>query len=132
MKPDFYTKTVLTIIAVALVILVIENTTMVNQAKADKANFNKFATVPINDDGSINVKLSSDEMDVNVKSIGGSSVYGALPINLKEISGSSFNGALPINFKELNGSSISSNGLPVNITAVNGTSVYSAIPVKQQ
>ncbi len=132
MKPDFYTKTVLTIIAGALVTLAIQNTKLVNDAKADKTNFNKFASVPINNDGSINVKLMSDQMDVNVKSIGGNSVYGALPINLKEIGGSSFYGALPINFKELNGSAISSNGLPVNVTAVNGTSVYNAIPVKQQ
>lgn len=131
MKPDYYTKTVLTVIAVALVALVIQNATIVNEAKADKTNFNKFASVPINNDGSINVKLMSDQMDVNVKSIGGSSVYGALPINLKEIGGSSFYGALPVNFKELNGSAISSNGLPVNIAAVNGTSVYSAIPVKE-
>lgn len=131
MKTDIYTKTVLTVIAVALVTLVFQNTKLVNEAKADKTNFNKFATVPINTDGSINVKLSSDQMDVNIKSIGGSSVYGALPINLKEIGGSSFYGAMPINFKELNGSAISSNGLPVNITAVNGTSVYSAIPVKE-
>ena len=132
MKTDIYTKTILTVIAVALVLLVIQNTTIVNEAKADKTNFNKFATVPVNNDGSINVTLISDQLDVNLKSIGGSSVYGALPINLKEIGGSSVHGAMPVNFKEINGSSISSNGLPVNITAVNGTSVYSAIPVKQQ
>ena len=132
MKPDFYTKTVLTVIAIALVTLVVQNTQMVNEAKADKINFNKFVSVPINDDGSINVKMVSDQMDVNIKSIGGIGIYGALPINLKEISGNNFYGAIPINFKELNGSSISSNGLPVNITAVNGTSIYSAIPVKEQ
>ncbi len=132
MKTDIYTKTILTVIAAALVLLVIQNTTMVNEAKADKTNFNKFATVPVNNDGSINVKLLSDQLDVNLKSIGGSSVYGALPINLKEVGGSSVHGALPVNFKEFNGSSIGSNGLPVNITAVNGTSIYSAIPVKQQ
>lgn len=131
MKPDIYTKTILTVIAIALVLLVIQNTTIVNEAKADKTNFNKFATVPVNNDGSINVKLISDQLDVNLKSIGGSSVYGALPINLKEVGGSSVHGALPVNFKEVNGSSISSNGLPVNITAVNGTSIYSAIPVKE-
>ncbi len=132
MKVDFYTKTVLTVIAAALVTLVFQNTKLVNEAKADKINFNKFTSVPINDDGSVNVKLVSDQMAVNIKSIGGSSIYGSLPMNLKEIGGNSFYGALPINFKELNGSSISSNGLPVNITAVNGTSIYSAIPVKQQ
>ena len=132
MKPDFYTETVLTVIAIALITLVIQNMTIVNEAKADKTNFNKFASVPVNNDGSINVKLISDQMDVNVKSIGGSSVYGTLPMNLKEIGGSSFYGSLPVNFKELNGSAINSSGLPVNITAVSGTSVYSAIPVKQQ
>ena len=132
MKPDFYTKTVLTVIALALVTLVIQNTKIVNEAKADKINFNKFASIPINDDGSVNVKLISDQMDINIKSIGGSSIYGALPINLKEIGGNSFYGTLPVNLKELNGSSVGSNGLPVNIEAVHGTAVYSAIPVKQQ
>ena len=132
MKPDFYTKIILTVIAVALVVLVIQNSSIVNEAKADKINFNKFATVPVNNDGSINVKMVSEQLDVNVKSIGGSSIYGALPVNLKELGGNSFHGALPVNFKEISGSSISSNGLPVNITAVSGTTVYSAIPVKQQ
>ncbi len=131
MKPDFYTKTVLTIIAGALVILVIQNTKLVNEAKADKTNFNKFAAVPVNNDGSINVKLVSDQMDVNIKSIGGSSVYGALPMNLKEIGGSSFYGSIPINFKEFNGSAVSSNGLPVNIESVDGISVNSAVPIKE-
>ncbi|MES2593020.1 MAG: hypothetical protein V4608_14150 [Bacteroidota bacterium] len=131
MKPDLYTKTVLTVIATALVLLVLQNTIIFNEAKADKINFNSFSSVPINPDGSINVKLISEQMDVNIKSIGGSSVYGALPMNLKEISGSSFNGTLPVNFKELGGNAISSSGLPVNIESVNGVSVYNAIPVKE-
>ena len=116
MKSDLYTKSLLTIIAAALIAIVIQNgkSNLINDAKAEKINFNKFATVPVNSDGSINVKVISD-MDVNIHSIGGSSVYGALPINIKEC----------------NGSSISSNGLPVNIEAVDGTSVYSAIPVKE-
>ncbi|MGB3947033.1 MAG: hypothetical protein WBM13_03545 [Bacteroidia bacterium] len=131
MKTDFYTKLILTVIAVSLVLLVLQNSTVVNEAKADKFNFNKFATVPINDDGSINVRLVSEQMDVNVKSIGGSSVYGALPINLKEIGGSSFYGTLPVNLKEISSSSVSSNGLPVNIKAVDGFSVNGAIPTKE-
>jgi hypothetical protein len=128
MKSDLYSKSVLTVIAVALVALVFQNM-RVNEAHASKTDFNKFATVPVNPDGSINVNVISD-MDVNIRSIGGSSVYGALPINLKEISGSSFYGSLPVNVKEISGTAVSSNGLPVNIEAVNGTSVYSAIPVK--
>ena len=123
MKTDLYTKSLLTIIAGALVVLVIQNSgiSVLNEAKADKSNFNTparpaggFATVPINPDGSINVKMISD-MDVNIHSIGGSSVYGSLPINIKEC----------------NGSSISPNGLPVNIESVDGMSIYSAIPVKE-
>ncbi|MCW3102797.1 MAG: hypothetical protein JWO09_1237 [Bacteroidetes bacterium] len=114
MKTDLYTKGVLSVIAVALVALVIQNIKPVNEAQAGPVNFNSFASVPINEDGSINVRMTSD-MDVNIHSIGGSSVYGALPVNLKEISGSS----------------LSSNGIPVNIEAVDGMNVYSAIPVKE-
>jgi len=130
MKTDLYTKSVLSVIAAALVVLVVQNTKP-NEAKADNPNFNHFASVPVNDDGSINVKMVSD-MDVNIHSIGGSSVYGALPVNVKELGGSSCSGALPVNMKELGGSSISSSsGLPVNIEAVNGSSIYSAVPVKE-
>ena len=130
MKTDLYTKGVLSVIAVALVTLVIQNSQMVNEAKAGNPNFNSFASIPINEDGSINVKMLSD-MDVNIHSIGGSSIYGALPINLKEIGGSSFYGSLPINIKEMNGSAVNSAGIPVNIESVDGMSVYSAIPVKE-
>jgi hypothetical protein len=126
---DYYTKFILTIIAVSLVIIVFQNTGIINEAKAGKTNFNTFASVPINADGSINVKLTND-MDVNLKSIG-SSIYGALPINLKEIGGSSFYGAVPINVKELSGSTIGSAGVPVNIESVDGIGVFSAVPVKE-
>lgn len=130
MKTDLYTKTILTVIAIALTALVFKNTAIVNEAKADKTKLSRYASIPLNEDGSINVKLVSD-MDVNIKSVGGSSVYGTIPINLKEVSGSSFYGTLPINIKEFGGSSVSSNGLPVNIEALNGSSVYSSLPVKE-
>ena len=110
--------------------MVFKNTSIVSEAKADKTNFSRYASIPLNEDGSINVKLVSD-MDVNIKSIGGSNVYGTIPMNLKEIAGSSFYGTLPINIKEYGGSSVSSNGLPVNIEALNGSSIYSAMPVKE-
>lgn len=130
MKNDLYTKGVLTVIAAALVMLVVQNSHITNEAQAGTTNFNKFASVPVNEDGSINVRMLSD-MDVNIHSIGGSSVYGALPVNLKEISGSSFYGSLPVNLKELSGSSLNSNGIPVNIEAVDGLNVYGAVPVKE-
>jgi hypothetical protein len=130
MKTDLYTKSVLTVIAVALGFIALENFHFTNEAKAEHPDFNKFATVPVNSDGSINVKVVSD-MDVNIHSIGGSSIYGSLPINLKEIGGSSFYGNLPVNIKEISGSSFGTYGMPVDIKAVNGQSIYSAVPVKE-
>jgi hypothetical protein len=112
MKTDVYTKTVLTIIASALTIIAFQNTDFFPKANASKLS--GFATVPVNPDGSINVKMT-DNMKVDIAAIGGSSIYGSLPINLKEISGSSIN---------------TSNGIPVNIEAVDGSSVYEAVPVK--
>lgn len=130
MKTDLYTKSVLTVIAAALLIIVFQNTRVVPEAKAGRPDFNKFANIPINSDGSINVRLI-EQMDVNLKSIGGSSVYGELPVNLKEIGGTSLYSTIPVNIKELGGGSISSNGIPVNIEAVDGYSVNSAVPVKE-
>jgi hypothetical protein len=136
MKTDLYTKSILTIIAVALIMLVFKNPGSFNEANAGPANFNnmqlngKYTLLPLNEDGSINVKMV-DEMDVNIRSIGGSSIYGSLPVNLKEVGGSSFYGSLPVNLKEMSGSTINSSGIPVNIESVDGMSVYSAVPIKE-
>ena len=111
MKTDLFTKTILTVIAAALITIAFQNFT--TEAVASKSVVNSFASVPVNDDGSINVKMT-DVMDINISKVGGSSLYGSLPVNLKE----------------MNGSSLSSYGLPVNIYAVGGSSVYGAVPVK--
>lgn len=130
MKTDLYTKSVLTVIAVCLICIVIQQGGMFKEAQAGPTNFNRYNGIPANEDGSINVKVVSD-MDVNIRSIGGSSVYGALPVNLKEVGGNGLYGALPVNLKEVNGSGVNSNGVPVNIESVDGMSVYSAVPVKE-
>jgi len=114
MKTDIYTKVVLTIIAIALSVIAVQNMSLVRPAHAaDK-------------------KMVADEINVNIQKIGGSSVYGALPVNLKEVGGSNFYGNLPVNIKEVSGSSVSYNGIPVNIQAVNGSSIYDAVPVKNK
>jgi hypothetical protein len=112
MKTDFYTKTVLTVIASALTIIAFQNSEILPKANASKLS--GFATVPINPDGSINVKMI-DNMKVDISAIGGNSIYGSLPINLKEVNGNSIN---------------TSYGIPVNIEAVDGTSIFEAMPVK--
>jgi hypothetical protein len=73
MKTDLYTKCVLTVIAIALTLLALQNTSLVNEAKADPVNFNKlpapgYATIPVNADGSLNVKVIND-MDVNIQAV---------------------------------------------------------------
>ncbi|WP_183564452.1 hypothetical protein [Mucilaginibacter sp. SP1R1] len=66
MKTDLYTKIVLTVIAVALSANLIKST--INPAMADSKH---YATVPVNADGSINVKIAKagDVLDVNIKSV---------------------------------------------------------------
>ena len=69
MKTDAYTKTVLTIIAVCLLFIAGKQLDLV--PKAYGAGDVNFATVPLNEDGSMNVRvLSLDEdaeMGVNIE-----------------------------------------------------------------
>ncbi len=115
MKTDLYTKTILTVIAGALMLIAFQNTEFFTKANANRS-ISGFATVPANPDGSINVKFT-DEMKVNVTSVGGNYVYNSIPINVKELDGSSISGSY---------------GLPVNIKALNGSSIYDAVPVKNK
>ena len=114
MKTDIYTKAILTIIAGALSVIAFQQAEILPKANAAKVN--SFLSVPVNPDGSINVKFS-DEMKVNISSVGGYPVYGSLPINLKEVSGSSIN---------------TSYGIPVNVEAVDGSTIFEALPVKMK
>ncbi len=97
MKTDMYTKTVLTVIALALSVLVIQNSGLISTAQASRSNINSFSQVPVNEDGTISVKVAND-MDVNISKIGGSSVCGSygLPVNIQALAGSSIYGALPV------------------------------------
>jgi len=68
MKPDTYTKSVLTVIALCLLFIVSKQVDLVPKAYGNgEVN---FATVPLNEDGSMNVRvlsLSEDaDMDVNI------------------------------------------------------------------
>ena len=120
MKTDLYTKTILTVIAVALIVIAFQKVDLFPTANASSEGASKpnsaFISVPVNPDGSINVKMM-DNMKVDIAAIGGSSVYGALPVNMKEINGSNISGSY---------------GIPVNIQALNGSSIYDALPVKMK
>jgi hypothetical protein len=114
MKTDVYTKVMLSLIAGALIVIAFQNVDFIPKANASKSTA-AFVSIPVNSDGSINVKMM-DNMKVDISAVGGSSIYGALPINMKELAGSN----------------ISSYGLPVNIQSVNGSSIYDGVPVKMK
>ena len=133
MKTDNYLRFILTIIAVALVILVLQNANIISSAKAAVEPAKSYALVPVNPDGTVSVSLKSvsETMDVNIKQVGGSSVYESLPVlpkggpvdvNIKEVSGSSVYGALPILPK--------GNALDINIDQLGGFKVYGKLPVE--
>lgn len=74
MRSDFYTKFVLTIIAICLTIIVIKDVEFIPKLHAEpqpvKALNGNYGLVPINADGSINVKLVNEEViDVQIRGI---------------------------------------------------------------
>lgn len=77
MKIDKFTKVVLAIIALNLTILTLKNLDLIPKAYANEPKNNtelspnmNYGLVPLNDDGSINVKLTSgDVVDVQIRGI---------------------------------------------------------------
>jgi len=75
---DTFTKIILSIIAFCLVVLVIQNASFIPEAQANTNLPNGYGLVPINEDGSINVRFTEqNRIDVNVHSIGGNFIYGS-------------------------------------------------------
>lgn len=104
MKIDTFTKVLLAVIAVNLSILTINNLELLPKAYANEPLNNleaaptiNYGLVPVNEDGTISVKLSthnaidvniigvntSDELDVNIDEIGGAYVSRGGPIVVK-------------------------------------------------
>lgn len=114
MKLDGYSKTILTIIAACLVILVLQNASLLPIANANNNNLpgKEFAKLPVNEDGTVNVRvesMASDVMDVNIVALDGSSVRKGLPItnsrralniNIEEVDGYKTYGELPVKIKD--------------------------------
>lgn len=80
MKIDFYTKAVLTVIAICLSVNLIKG--FITPAKADTR---KFVSVPVNPDGSINVniKKSNETIDVKIVDVGSRAFYYAQPLEVR-------------------------------------------------
>lgn len=102
MKTDTYTKFILTVIAICLVVIIAKDVTLVPKAHATNdvttipANPN-YGLIPINPDGTVTVKLApSDVMDVNIKQI---TTHDELDINIDEVGGSYVSYGRPIPVK---------------------------------
>lgn len=90
MKTDFYTKAVLTVIAVCLSIIALKQMDIIPDAHANSSSIIQshahYGLVPLNADGSIdvNIKSSSDKIKVNIEEVGGFWVGGSsLPVRMK-------------------------------------------------
>lgn len=117
MKTDKYTKIVLTVIALCLIVNVVKEfnfmpTTYANEADNDIPVLEGFKLVPIN--GSVmDVRIvdvnTYKELNVNLKSV---STYDPINVNLKKIETSD---KLDVNLKELGGRWLSYGALPVKM-----------------
>lgn len=107
MKSDKYQKIILTIIAICLIVLVLDKVELIQKATAGPVNNSNYALVPLNDDGSINVRLISSEevMEVNIREVGGDLIRKAIPIqpdnnvldiNISEVGGWRVNSRVPV------------------------------------
>ncbi|MEO7978002.1 hypothetical protein [Flavobacterium sp.] len=96
MKTDVYTKIVLTVIAICLSILTLQNVDIIPKTYAAETKKNgdilttkNYGLVPLNSDGTIDVNITrittTDELDVNIDEIGGGYVSngGPIPVNIK-------------------------------------------------
>lgn len=103
MKTDNYTKIVLTFIAVCLLILTLDKVDLIPKAFASapvdlhEYTSANYGLLPLNEDGSVSVKLSgpeevdinivgintSDELDINIDEIGGGYLSSGGPIRIK-------------------------------------------------
>ena len=94
MKTDYYTKTVLTVIAICLTIIVFKQLEIIPNANANPKNpvlkgEMNYGLVPLNADGSIdvNIKSSSSAMEVNISEI---STSDKLNVKVKEVDSYAF------------------------------------------
>jgi len=83
MKSLKYLNGILTVIAVCLVILTLAATGLLPSAYANTAN-KKTVQIPVNPDGSLNVKFVKGEtIDVNIESCASNAFTRAEPIEVK-------------------------------------------------
>jgi predicted component of type VI protein secretion system len=89
MQTDAYTKSVLTVIAVCLLVLVLRGVDLIPRATAtpQPAVPAGHAVVPVNADGTVNARIVGMEgpLKVNVVEVAGNQVFGEwLPVRVRQ------------------------------------------------
>jgi hypothetical protein len=95
MKPLDYLNAVLSVIAFCLVVITFSILGLIPTVSA-KGLPQKFVTVPLNSDGSLNVKIVNNTVDVNIDEVRGMPLTGAIDVNIDEVGGNNTNGTLPV------------------------------------
>lgn len=90
MKTDFYTKAMLTVIAICLSIIVLKQVDIIPYAHANPTTnletSTNYGLVPLNSNGSIdvNIKSTNETVRVNIEEVGGFWVGGrTLPVEIE-------------------------------------------------
>ena len=82
MKTDLYSKVILTVIAIALIGLFFKTSTPIPNANAATQG-QQYSLIPVNSDGSINVKFP-ETLDVNISEVDGHSLSTTIPVSIEE------------------------------------------------
>ncbi|MBM3417899.1 MAG: hypothetical protein FJY17_03120 [Bacteroidetes bacterium] len=91
-----YLNGVLTVIAVCLILITFAITGVIQKVNAGNTNPH-YVSVPVNPDGSINVKfVKGDVMDVNIEEVGGWDTWGTVKVDIAKVDGSSTDNPLPV------------------------------------
>jgi hypothetical protein len=102
MQTDLYSKTILTIIAICLVIIVVKQVDIIPNAHAENsANIvydPNYRLIKTNADGTIdvNIKSASSSIDVNLVKV---KTYDPVDVNIKKVAGNTCYDAIPVKNK---------------------------------
>ena len=117
MKTDLYTKSILTIIAICLSVIVVQQLDIIPKAYATGNEITpeletQYRLVPINEFDTMDVRIvdinTYDELNVNLKSV---DTYDEVKVNLKSIDTSD---ELDVNIDEIGGGWVT-NGGPIKV-----------------
>ena len=79
-----YLNTILTVIAIQLIIIVLKDIDIISSATASDNFLKAPYSLPLNEKGELLVKLPFTVMDVNIQSVCGVACFGSVPVLLED------------------------------------------------